>query len=74
MVSGSSRYEPRGLRIDSTWARKNVLASATKLAGAPWACFHTFQHTCASMLFERDGNQVVQMLRGHSDPGFTLRT
>jgi integrase len=37
--------------------------------------FHTFRHTCASMLFEagRDVKQVQEWL-GHSDPVFTLRT
>lgn len=37
--------------------------------------FHTFRHTCASMLFERGRNpkQVAGWL-GHTDPGFTLRT
>lgn len=65
----------RGLRIDSTWARKNVLAPAGKKAGVPWAGFHTFRHTCASMLFARGKNpKVVQMWLGHADPGFTLRT
>jgi integrase len=37
--------------------------------------FHTFRHTCASMLFEagRNVKQVSEWL-GHADPGFTLRT
>lgn len=37
--------------------------------------FHTFRHTCASLLFEagRDVKQVSEWL-GHADPGFTLRT
>jgi integrase len=37
--------------------------------------FHTFRHTCASMLFE-DGRNVKQVAEwlGHTDPGFTLRT
>jgi hypothetical protein len=38
-------------------------------------CFHTFRHTCASMLFDAGKNvrQVADWL-GHSDPAFTLRT
>jgi integrase len=37
--------------------------------------FHTFRHTCASLLFD-DGRNIkqVQEWLGHSDPGFTLRT
>jgi len=37
--------------------------------------FHTFRHTCASMLFE-DGRNVKQVAEwlGHADAGFTLRT
>src|SRR5829696_4363065 len=37
--------------------------------------FHTFRHTCASLLFEagRDVKQVSAWL-GHTDPAFTLRT
>jgi integrase len=37
--------------------------------------FHTFRHTCASLLFEEGRNvkQVAEWL-GHADPGFTLRT
>jgi len=37
--------------------------------------FHTFRHTCASMLFARGRNpKQVQKWLGHADPGFTLRT
>jgi integrase len=41
----------------------------------PWVSFHTFRHTCASLLFA-DGKNVkqVQEWLGHADPGFTLRT
>lgn len=37
--------------------------------------FHTFRHTCASLLFAagRNVKQVAEWL-GHADPGFTLRT
>lgn len=37
--------------------------------------FHTFRHTCASLLFEagRNVRQVAEWL-GHADPSFTLRT
>jgi integrase len=40
-----------------------------------WVGFHTFRHTCASLLFEQGRNlaQVSKWL-GHADPAFTLRT
>jgi integrase len=41
----------------------------------PWPSFHTFRHTCASLLFEGGKNvKQVQEWLGHADPGFTLRT
>jgi integrase len=37
--------------------------------------FHTFRHTCASMIFEAGRNvKQVSVWLGHSDPAFTLRT
>lgn len=37
--------------------------------------FHTFRHTCASLLFEEGRNvKQVQEWLGHADPAFTLRT
>jgi integrase len=40
-----------------------------------WVSFHTFRHTCASLLFDADRNvkQVAEWL-GHADGAFTLRT
>jgi integrase len=40
-----------------------------------WVAFHTFRHTCASLLFEAGKNvrQVAAWL-GHADPSFTLKT
>jgi integrase len=53
---------------------KRVLKPLVQEVGAPWAGFHTFRHTCASMLFERDPNPViVQRWLGHHSPAFTLR-
>ena len=41
----------------------------------PWVGFHTFRHTCASILFARGKSiKQVQEWLGHADPGFTLRT
>ncbi len=55
--------------------RKRVLAPAAAALGMEWVGFHTFRHTCASLLFAagRDVKQVQEWL-GHADPGFTLRT
>jgi integrase len=37
--------------------------------------FHTFRHTCASLLFDAGRNiKQVQEWLGHADPGFTMRT
>jgi integrase len=37
--------------------------------------FHTFRHTCASLLFEAERNvKQVQTWLGHADAGFTLST
>lgn len=45
------------------------------MSRVPWIGFHTFRHTCASMLIEQGKNprQVAAWL-GHADPAFTLRT
>jgi integrase len=65
---------------------KNVLWPATAAAGLvlngdeeesePFpVTFHTFRHTCASLLFDNGRNiKQVQEWLGHADPGFTLRT
>jgi integrase len=62
-----TRYLDRNVR--------RILDPATSRAGAPWVSFHTFRHTCASMLFAGGKNikQVSEWL-GHTDPAFTLRT
>ena len=37
--------------------------------------FHSFRHTCASILFDEGRNTMqVSKFLGHADPGFTLRT
>lgn len=66
---------------------KKVLWPATKAAGLVIegddekeaerfpVTFHTFRHTCASLLFEHGRNiKQVQEWLGHADPGLTLRT
>jgi integrase len=55
--------------------RRRVLHPASKQAGVPWAGFHTFRHTCASLLFDAGRNAVqVQRWLGHHSPAFTLST
>ena len=55
--------------------RRRVLNVAAGEAGVPWIGFHTFRHTCASMLFAAGRNvKQVQRWLGHHSPGFTLDT
>ncbi len=52
-----------------------VLKPAAEAVGLGWVSFHTFRHTCASLLFDGGKNvKQVQEWLGHADPGFTLRT
>jgi integrase len=54
---------------------RRVLKPAAEEAGAPWAGFHTFRHTCASLLFAGGRNAVqVQRWLGHHSAAFTLAT
>lgn len=64
-----------GTELSRPNVASRVLKPAAKAARLPWASFHTFRHTCASMLFEEGRNvkQVAEWL-GHADPAFTLRT
>jgi integrase len=66
-TSNGTRFNDRNVR--------RVLERAARQAGVPWVTFHTFRHTCASLLFEGGKNirQVSDWL-GHADPAFTLRT
>jgi integrase len=55
--------------------RRRFLAPVAEEVGAPWTGFHTFRHTCASMLFERGANaKQVQRWLGHHSASFTLDT
>jgi integrase len=52
-----------------------VLKPAAEAVGLPWASFHSFRHSCASLLFAEGRNvKQVQEWLGHADPSFTLRT
>jgi integrase len=55
--------------------RSRYLKPAAEEAGVPWIGFHTFRHTCASLLFERGANaKQVQRWLGHHAASFTLDT
>jgi integrase len=61
-----TRYADRNVRRVLDRAKSDELS---------WVGFHSFRHTCASMLFAGGKNirQVAEWL-GHADPAFTLRT
>jgi integrase len=61
--------------FDSKAVAREVLIPTRSVLGMEWVTFHTFRHTCASLLFARGRNikQVSDWL-GHADPAFTLRT
>jgi integrase len=55
--------------------RRRVLQPAREEADLSWVGFHTFRHTCASMLFASGRNAVqVQHWVGHHSASFTLAT
>jgi integrase len=62
-----------GAPLDPTNLRPRVLKPLVRQAGAPWAGFHTFRHTFASMHLRR-GTNLLQLSRalGHHSPAFTL--
>jgi integrase len=52
---------------------RDGLRAAREEANLSWVGFHTFRHTCASMLFAEGRNAVqVQRWLGHHSPAFTL--
>ncbi|HET8566473.1 MAG TPA: tyrosine-type recombinase/integrase [Solirubrobacterales bacterium] len=53
--------------------RPRILKPLVRQAGAPWAGFHTFRHTFASLHLRR-GTNLLQLSRalGHHSPAFTL--
>ena len=52
---------------------RRVLKPAAEEADVGWAAFHSFRHTCASILIA-EGRNIVQVSRwlGHHSPSFTL--
>jgi integrase len=59
--------------VDPNNLRRRVLKPLVQEVGAPWAGFHTFRHTFASMHLS-NGTNIVQLSRvlGHHSPAFTL--
>lgn len=54
---------------------RDVLGPAREEADLAWVGFHTFRHTCATLLFGEGRNAVqVQRWLGHHSPAFTLGT
>jgi integrase len=63
-----------GLYMEVEVASKDEMAEP-KMRKRSTVSFHTFRHTCASLLFNSGRNiKQVQEWLGHADPGFTLRT
>jgi integrase len=61
--------------LDPSNVAARVLKPAARRAGLGWVGFHTFRHTCATILFRRGFNaKQVQMWLGHHSPAFTLAT
>ena len=62
-----------GAPLDPSNLRPRVLKPLVREAGAPWAGFHTFRHTFASLHLRR-GTNLLQLSRalGHHSPAFTL--
>lgn len=66
---------PRGGPHQYANVRSRVLQPTGRALGLEWVTFHSFRHTCASLLFASGKNiKQVQEWLGHADPGFTLRT
>ena len=69
LVFPSQTGEP----LNSANLFSRVLKPGRTAAGIEWAGFHTFRHTCATMLFKRGLNaKQVQVWLGHHSPAFTL--
>jgi integrase len=64
-----------GTHLDASNLAARVLKPAARRAGVGWVGFHTFRHTCATLLFRNGLNaKQVQMWLGHHSPAFTLAT
>jgi integrase len=64
-----------GAPLDVSNLRRRGLKSAAEEEDLAWVGFHTFRHTCATMLFAEGRNAVqVQRWLGHHSAAFTLAT
>ena len=77
-----------GARVDASNLMSRVLKPAAvaaglgelvregrKLRAESWVGFHSFRHTCATVLFRQGWNaKQVQMWMGHHKPSFTIDT
>lgn len=73
-VEGGTAFTgPRGGPVDAPNLRNRVLTPTVKDLGLEWVGFHTFRHTCASLLIA-SGKNILQVSRwlGHAKAGFTL--
>jgi integrase len=63
----------RGQRVDPSNLSERVLKPAARPASSG-SSFHTFRHTCASLLFNdaKWNPKQVQVWLGHHSPAFTL--
>jgi integrase len=65
----------RGSRLNRSNLYGRTLRPAAKATGLGWVGFHSFRHTCASLLFAGGKNaKQVQEWLGHHSPAFTLAT
>lgn len=73
-ASGAMFVTRSGERLNDRNLRR-VLDNATEDTDLYWIGFHTFRHTCASILLDSGKNiRQVSAWLGHEDPAFTLRT
>lgn len=62
-----------GTPLDADNVRRRYVQPVVQEIGAPGTSFHTFRHSCASLLFSRGANAVqVQRWLGHHSAAFTL--
>ena len=62
-----------GAALSQSNLYRDALKAPREEANLAWVGFHTFRHTCASMLFAEGRNAVqVQRWLGHHSPAFTL--
>ena len=65
----------RGTVLSPSNVASRVLKPAASAAGVEWVSFHSFRHTCASLLFDGGKNvKQVQEWLGHHSAAFTLKT